>query len=108
MVNAVIRLGNGPGAVGELWGSRYGWLVLAKLAAFAVLGGFGWWHRSRTLPALASGRPAIFARFAGAELVVMVLAVALAVALSRSPTPVPDGGHGASPGHTAASVTHHG
>jgi putative copper export protein len=103
LVNATIRLGGWPGAVGELWGSRYGWLVLGKLAAFVVLGAFGWWHRSSTLPALAGGRPAAFARFATIELVVMLLAVALAVALSRSPTPVPDGGHGVAPEHVAAT-----
>jgi putative copper export protein len=111
LVNAMIRLGDGPGAVAQLWNSRYGWLVLAKVVAFVVLGGFGGWHRARTLPALAARRPAAFARFATAEVVVMLLAVALAVALSRSPTPVPDGVHGAAPvpgslvTHLAPAVT---
>ena len=103
LVNATIRLGGWPGAVGELFGSRYGWLLLGKLAAFVILGGFGWWHRSSTLPALAGGRPAAFARFATVELVVTLLAVALAVALSRSPTPVPEGGHGVALQHVAAT-----
>jgi putative copper export protein len=34
----------------ELFTSDYGRLVLGKIAAFVVLGWFGWWHRTRTLP----------------------------------------------------------
>jgi putative copper export protein len=89
LVNAAIRLGSFPAALPELWQSRYGWLLLGKLAAFVALGWFGWRHRSRTLPHLAAGRPGAFRRLAAAELVLMALTVALAVALSRSPTPVP-------------------
>jgi putative copper resistance protein D len=92
VVNAAIRLGSFPDGVSELWQSRYGWLVLGKLAAFVALGWFGWRHRSRTLPHLAAGRPGAFRRLAAAELVLMSLTVALAVALSRSPTPIPSGG----------------
>jgi putative copper export protein len=103
VVNAAIRLGSFPDALPELWQSRYGWLVLGKLAAFLALGWFGWRHRSRTLPHLAAGHPGAFRRLAAAELVLMALTVALAVALSRSPTPVPAHGVPASP-TTATAV----
>ncbi|MFC8848033.1 MULTISPECIES: cytochrome c oxidase assembly protein [unclassified Micromonospora] len=84
LANAAVRLG----AVDQLWQSRYGAVVLAKLAALAVLGLLGAAHRTRTLPALAAGRRRAFARLAAGELVVFAATVGLAVALSRSPTPV--------------------
>lgn len=84
LVNAYIRLGS----VGPLFTSRYGWLVLGKLAALCALGAFGWWHRKRTLTALEAGRPHAFRRFALGEAAVMAATVGLAVALSRTPTPV--------------------
>jgi copper transport protein len=40
------------GSVGAVWDSTYGRLVLAKAVGFAVLVGFGWWNRSRLIPAL--------------------------------------------------------
>jgi putative copper resistance protein D len=97
VVNAGVRLG----AFGPLVTSSYGVLVLAKTAALVTLGGFGWWHRRRTVAQVA-GQPAtgtqggpdrtrsevrVFLRVAAAELVVMAATVALAVGLSRSPTP---------------------
>jgi putative copper resistance protein D len=103
VVNAGIRLGSWPDAVTELWQSRYGWLVLGKIAAFVALGAFGLRHRTRTLTALAAGRSGAFRRLAVAELVLMALTVALAVALSRSPTPVPL--HGGPVAPTATSAT---
>jgi len=90
-INAWIRLGGGGFAVGELTGSAYGRFLLGKVVALVVLGAVGWWHRRRTLPAVAAGQPGAFRRFALVELVVMVLTVALAVALSRTPPPaLPD------------------
>jgi len=50
LCNAWIRLG----APSLLWESRYGLLVLAKLAALAVLGWFGARHRRRTIALLAA------------------------------------------------------
>jgi cytochrome c oxidase assembly factor CtaG/putative copper export protein len=87
LLNAWVRLGG----VDDLWGSRYGLLVLGKVAAFVVLGVFGWWHRRASRP---------FLRFAAGEVVVMAATVGLAVALSRIRTPVPDG---ATPDATAAA-----
>jgi putative copper resistance protein D len=103
VVNAAIRLGGWPDGVSELWESRYGWLVLGKIAAFAALGVFGWRHRTRTLSQLAAGRSGAFQRLAVAELVLMALTIALAVALSRSPTPVP--AHAAPTAPTAPAAT---
>ncbi|WP_196442522.1 cytochrome c oxidase assembly protein [Planomonospora sp. ID67723] len=74
-------------SLSELFTSAYGLLLLAKTAAFALLGAAGWWHRRRTLPGLASGRPGVFVRFASGEVLVMFAAVGLAVALSRTAPP---------------------
>ncbi|GAA2984637.1 cytochrome c oxidase assembly protein [Streptosporangium longisporum] len=71
----------------ELFTSTYGLLLLAKTAAFALLGVIGWWHRKRTLPLLAGGGSGTFVRFATGEIVVMFAAVGLAVALSRTAPP---------------------
>lgn len=52
-VNAWIRLGSPT----EVWQSRYGLLVLAKLAALVALGWFGLRHRRSTIAALETLRP---------------------------------------------------
>ncbi|XVQ07696.1 cytochrome c oxidase assembly protein [Spirillospora sp. CA-255316] len=115
LVNAWIRLGG--------WdvGSRYGTLVVAKTAALAGLGAFGWWHRRVSVPALRAGREqavasgtdqtsaprgdqasarggsggggrGTFVRIAAVEIVVMAATMALATGLSRTPPPeVPQG-----------------
>lgn len=93
VLNAGVRLG-GPAALVE---SGYGRLVLAKVAALLVLGGFGWWHRRRTVrpPTAGSCAAALRKRFAVvacAELVVMTATMALAVGLSRTPTPGAEAG----------------
>ncbi|MDG9675814.1 cytochrome c oxidase assembly protein [Micromonospora sp. DH14] len=93
LANAAVRLGT----VEQLWQSRYGWLVLGKLAALLILGALGAAHRSRTLPALRAGRPRAFGRLAAGELIVFAATVGLAVALSRSPTPIPVSGIDADP-----------
>lgn len=86
VANAAVRLGGWS----PLWSSRYGTLVLLKVLALLVVGFFGALHRSRTLPALTSGKPRGFLRLAVGEIVVFGAAIGLAVALSRSPTPVPN------------------
>lgn len=63
----------------------YGALVLAKTGGYVVLVTLGWWHRRRSLPQLAAGRPLAFLRWAVVELVVMSATFGLAVALSRTP-----------------------
>ncbi|MDP9845344.1 cytochrome c oxidase assembly protein [Streptosporangium lutulentum] len=76
-------------SISELYTSAYGLLLLAKTAAFVILGLIGWWHRKRTLPLLAAGNQGTFVRFASGELIVMFVAVGLAVALSRTAPPPP-------------------
>ncbi|TDB96590.1 hypothetical protein E1266_09220 [Actinomadura sp. 7K534] len=81
-VNAWVRLG------GVNLGSRYGWVVVAKIAALGVLGVLGWWHRRATIPALRDGtgaRP--FLRLGTAEVLAMAATMALATGLSRTPPP---------------------
>ncbi|TDB86363.1 copper resistance protein CopD [Actinomadura sp. KC216] len=85
LVNVIARL---PDPV-EMVETDYGRLALGKIAAFALLGWFGWWHRTRTLPAVEAGRPWSFARLASVEAAVMGAAMGLAVALARTAPPAP-------------------
>ena len=61
----------------EVLTSPYGALLAAKTALLVVLGVAGWWHRRRTLPLLATGTRRSFARFAAAEVLVMLVATGL-------------------------------
>lgn len=84
-INAWIRIGG--------WGglhTRYGVLVLLKVAVLAGLGVLGLVHRRRTIPALQAGRPGAFVRLAGGEVLLMGVAIGFAAALSRSAPPVPE------------------
>ncbi|NRQ51680.1 cytochrome c oxidase assembly protein [Aeromicrobium stalagmiti] len=80
-VNAAVRLRS----LGDVFGEAYGLLVVTKIAALVILGGFGYWHRRRIV-ATGGG----FLRIAITEVFVMGAAMGLAVALSRTPTPVGD------------------
>ncbi|MET8161377.1 cytochrome c oxidase assembly protein [Sphaerisporangium sp. NPDC005289] len=112
LVNAWIRLGGAA----QFWETRYGLLVLAKIAALGVLGWFGWTHRRGTIAALEAEPDAAqsvaarsdgersdgeqapagerFLRLATAEVGVMACTIALAVGLSRTPPPRADAPHG--------------
>ena len=78
-INASVRLGS----FGEVFGSSYGRLVLAKVAALVGLGVLGQLQRRRIV-----GQGSGFLRLAMTELFIMSATVGLAVALSRTPTPV--------------------
>lgn len=84
-INGWLRIGGVSGL-----GSRYGAVLIAKVAAFVVLGVMGWQHRRQTIPAVAAGKPGAFARLAVVEIAVMTMAIGLGVALSRSAPPVPE------------------
>lgn len=66
-----------------------GWvrLLLLKTVLLGLLTAVGWWHRRRTMPALADGAPRAFVRLGVAEVVLMGLTVTLSVALAASPAP---------------------
>ncbi|SEG99921.1 putative copper resistance protein D [Nonomuraea solani] len=76
--------------VSDLWRTEYGWFLLAKSAALALLAMFGWTHRQRTVDRVADRSVRhVFVRLAVGEVIVMAAAMALAVGLSRTPPPVP-------------------
>ncbi|MGI5194303.1 cytochrome c oxidase assembly protein [Streptomyces sp. CA-288835] len=83
IVNAAVRLPS----LGDVFTSRYGLMVIGKAVALTLLGAVGWWHRRRTLPALADGSRREFVRLAAGELLLMAAAMGLAVGLSRTPAP---------------------
>jgi putative copper resistance protein D len=73
---------------GQWLQTAYGRVVLLKIAGLTALVAVGWWHRRRTLPALASGQAGAFRRIAAVELLVFAITFGLAVGLSRTPAPV--------------------
>ena len=73
---------------GQWLQTAYGRVVLLKVTVLAALVALGWWHRRRTLPALASGQAGAFRRIAAVELLVFAITFGLAVGLSRTPAPV--------------------
>ncbi|AGP30333.1 hypothetical protein A606_03410 [Corynebacterium terpenotabidum Y-11] len=89
VINAAIRL-----SFSEWFTTDYGRVIVLKVVLTAVLAGFGWLHRRRTIPQLAEPdqssawwkRP--FVRFAIVEVLVMAATVGVAVSLSRIPPPV--------------------
>ncbi|WP_446666816.1 cytochrome c oxidase assembly protein [Flexivirga sp. B27] len=88
VLNAWIRLGGFGGL-----GSKYGVVVLAKIAALVGLGVLGWFQRQKVVARLRADRAskpgrAAFARLAGVEVLVMSAAIGLGAALSRSQPPV--------------------
>jgi putative copper export protein len=95
VLNGSLRVGSPE----QLVGSPYGLVLVGKTLALLVLIGFGWWHRSRSIAALAGQALAeadgtagsrgrgLFVRLATVELLVMVLTVAAAVVLARTPPP---------------------
>jgi Putative copper export protein len=84
--SAVARLSS----VADLFTSSYGVLIVVKALTFAGLGMIGWWHRRRTLPALAAGRPHAFLSLATGEVLLMAGTIGLAVALARTAPPPVD------------------
>lgn len=90
IVNASIRVTNW----GDLFGSAYGQLILAKAAATVVLGGIGLMHRRWVMPQLgnrSAGRSArrVLWQLVLVELLIMGATSGIAVALGRSAPPQP-------------------
>jgi len=86
VVNALVRI-----RLGDLLGTDYGRLVLAKVVALVVLGVLGWLHRRHSLTALRDDPRARgpLLRLALVEAVVFALTFGVAVALGRTPPPPP-------------------
>lgn len=63
-------------------GGAYPVLLGAKVLLLLLLGGFGWRHRRRTLPAAEAGDHGAFRRLVAVEAVVLVVALALGVVLA--------------------------
>ena len=86
VANALVRM-----RVSDLLDTRYGWLVLAKLAALCALGLLGWRQRRMGVIALqadpSDGAPLI--RLALGEALIFGLTFGVAVALGRTPPPPP-------------------
>lgn len=90
VINASIRITSW----GDLFGSPYGQLILAKSAATLVLGGIGLMHRQWVIPQLGRKGSAMSSRrvlwqLVLVELLVMGATSGVAVALSRSAPPQP-------------------
>ncbi|NLU83989.1 cytochrome c oxidase assembly protein [Rhodococcus sp. HNM0569] len=86
VINALVRV-----PLGDLFGTTYGRLVVAKAVALVLLGVFGWAQRRSALPALAAdptSRSALV-RFASAEVILFAATIGLAVGLGRTPPPAP-------------------
>ncbi|MDE8669986.1 cytochrome c oxidase assembly protein [Pseudarthrobacter sp. H3Y2-7] len=101
LINAAIRIDLPAGLA-----SPYGVLLIAKTAGALVLGGIGFLHRQRLIPALAAaagtaraGR--LFWRLIVMELLIMGAVSGLAAALSRTPPP---GGEDIRPALTPAEI----
>ncbi len=84
VINASLRIDN----VSQLFTTRYGALVFAKVVGFTALVWIGSRHRRGTLAKLADrASMLLFARLAAVELMVMTATVGIAVALSRTAPP---------------------
>jgi cytochrome c oxidase assembly factor CtaG/putative copper export protein len=83
VINALVRL-----PIADLFGTNYGLLVVAKIAALLVLGVFGYFQRERgvaTVVATGSGRALV--KLAGLEVLIMMITIGIAAALARTPPP---------------------
>ncbi|MFM9035366.1 MAG: cytochrome c oxidase assembly protein [Mycobacterium sp.] len=86
LVNAAVRV-----RLGELFGTAYGALILAKVVALGVLGLIGWRQRRVAVAALQAdpAARAPLVRLACAEALVFGATFGIAVGLGRTPPPPP-------------------
>jgi cytochrome c oxidase assembly factor CtaG/putative copper export protein len=86
VVNALVRI-----RPGDLLGSHYGWLIIAKASALCALGFIGWRQRRSGVAALQKDPDARgpLIRLTLTEVVIFGLTFGVAVALGRTPPPPP-------------------
>lgn len=87
-VSGVTRSIVALGGWDALWGTPYGWIVLAKVALLGGMGLLGAWYRARLIPRLDGPRAAgWFWLLVLCEVALMGLASGAAAALARTPPP---------------------
>lgn len=86
IVNTLVRV-----RLSELFTTGYGWLIVGKVIALVVLGGFGWRQRRTAVTALQVDPDARgpLIRLATAEALVFGVTFGIAVGLGRTPPPPP-------------------
>ncbi|WP_240322646.1 cytochrome c oxidase assembly protein [Austwickia chelonae] len=85
VLNGAVRLGEWSQVT-----SRYGLLLVGKVALLALLAAAGWRMRASIVKRLAEGRvQGAFVRLAAVEISIMALAMGAGAGLARSQTPVP-------------------
>jgi len=83
VINAWVRV-----PVSELFTTSYGLLVVAKISALGVLGGFGYLQRRKGVQSIVDGGTSgALVRLAAVEVVIMFLTIGIATALARTPPP---------------------
>jgi putative copper resistance protein D len=86
LANGLLELALSPISTlpGSLLTTRYGVLVLAKIACLAVVAVIAVQVRGRILPAVAAGRRSTFTVWCGGEVAVLAVAYGVAVVLTRA------------------------
>lgn len=86
LANGLLELALSPitALPGSLVTTRYGVLILAKIACLAAVAVIAFRVRTRILPAIVAGRRAAFAAWCGWEVAVLAIAYGVAVVLTRA------------------------
>lgn len=83
LISTVIRI-----ELSDLFTTRYGLIIVAKMVGTVIIGLLGFAHRQLTIPKLGAQRFA-FLRLALGEVVVMAAVTGIAVSMGRTPPPPP-------------------
>ncbi|AKK11688.1 cytochrome c oxidase assembly protein [Corynebacterium uterequi] len=83
VISALIRI-----EITDLFTTRYGLIIVAKIVGTVGLALLGFAHRSITIPRLAT-QPSAFLRLAVGEVVLMAVVAGVAVTMGRTPPPPP-------------------
>ncbi len=83
LISMVIRI-----ELSDLFTTRYGLIIVAKMVGTVIVGLLGFAHRQITIPKLGTDRFA-FTRLAAVEVVVMAAITGIAVTMGRTPPPPP-------------------